>query len=248
MKPVVISLVTVGNLKYSLNFGYLQKWPSALFLIEHGASIGQIPNAQGTENDEWEYPKAQLRKMIRREPSGDITFALINAPLEGNYYMRRLGDNIVVLSLYEMAEIIRDANFTIEDYIIRNIYEIIALFLGNQHTVPDSSSTWSHDEIRGCLFDMNANKSDIIFSMDHPTLCSPCKNRLLSAQIDPHVIPSLTHELKKLEKGTYFRIIEKVKAHPRFYLFITAIVAIFLNLCASLIYDVAKNLVLTSSK
>jgi hypothetical protein len=197
MKPIIISLVTVGNLKYPLDFSYLKNWSSDLFKIDHGAStIGQIPNADGTDNNVWEYPKEQLRKMIRREPSGDITFALINAPLEGNYYMRRLGDNIVVLSLYEMAEIIKDSNFTIENYIIRNIYEVVVLFLGNQRTVPDSSFTWSHDETRGCLFDMNANKSDIIFSMDKPTLCNPCRNRLLSSQIEASVLPSLDNELK----------------------------------------------------
>ncbi|MGC1377626.1 MAG: hypothetical protein WA821_15435 [Anaerolineales bacterium] len=248
MKPIIISLVTVGNLKYPLNFDDLKKWPSALFKIEHGASIGQIPNAQGTDNDEWEYPKEQLRKIIHREPSGDITFALINAPLEGNYFMRRLGDNIVVLSLYEMAEIIRDANFTIENYIIRNVYEIIVLFLGNQRTVPDSSSTWTHDEIRGCLFDMNANKSDIIFSMHNPTLCTQCRNRLLSAQIDSNVIPSLTHELKKLKKEFFFRMIEYVRAHPIWSLVITAATALVLNLLASVIYDLVKYLIMTSSK
>jgi len=202
MKPITISLVTVGNLNYPLDFHYLEKWSSVLFRIEHGGSIGQIPNAQGTDINEWEYPKEQLRQMIHREPSGDITFALINVRLEGNYYMRRLGNNIVVLSLYEMAEIIKYANFTIENYILRNMYEITILFLGNGHTVPDSSFTWAHDEIRGCLFDMNANKSDIIFSMHQPTLCAPCRNRLLSTQMDPNVIPSLTRELRNSRKSS----------------------------------------------
>ena len=248
MKPIIVSLVTVGNLKYPLDFDYLKRWPSALFKIEHGASIGQIPDAQGTANDEWEYPNKQLKKIINREPSGDITFALINAPIEGNYYMRRLGNNIVVLSLYEMAEIIRDANFTLENYVIRNIYEIIVLFLGNQHTVPDSSFTWAHDEIRGCLFDMNANKSDIIFSMHNPSLCTHCTNRLSSNQIDPDVIPSLTRELKKLKKEIFFRIIEYVRAHPIWSLIITASSALVLNLLANVIYDWIKYLTMTSSK
>jgi hypothetical protein len=241
MKPIMISLVTVGNLKYPLNFGYLKSWPSKLFKVSHGVSIGQISNAQGTADNEWAYPKEQLRQMIHREPSGDITLALIDAPLEGNFYMRRLGDDIVVLSLYEMAEIVRDANFTIENYVIRNIYEVIVLFLGNKHTVPDSSFTWSHDEIRGCLFDMNASKPDIIFSMHRPILCVHCKNRLLSTQMDASVLPTLEHELKQLKKELFFRIIDSVRAHPIWSLLITAFTALILNLLANIIYETVKH-------
>jgi hypothetical protein len=95
---------------------------------------------------------------------------------------------------------------------------------------------------------MNANKTDIIFSMDNPTLCTSCRNRLLSSQIDASVLPSLDHELKKLRKELFFTIIGYIRAHPVLSLLITAGTALVLNLLANGIYDWVKYLVTTASK
>ena len=40
--------------------------------------------------------------------------------------MRRISEKICVISLFQMAEIVRDANFTIEQYVLRNIYGLVA--------------------------------------------------------------------------------------------------------------------------
>src|SRR3970040_1255878 len=104
--------------------------------------------------------------------------------------MRRLDDHVAVLSLYEMAEIVRYSGFSLEQFILRNAYELVVLFIGNGKLIPTNYATWAHDEVRGCLFDMNSSKPDIIFSMDRPVLCPACKTRLSSKQIPADLIPT----------------------------------------------------------
>lgn len=181
MHPLKIIIVSLGSLKYPVNMSYLVGWKSQIIKISHGASVGHLPDAEG---DNWEYTCDQLGALVHADNNASFTVALISAPLEDNYYMRRLGDKVAVLSLFEMAEIVRFSDFTIENYILRNIYELAVLYAANGALIPSDTYSWAHDDVRGCLFDMNANKSDIVFSLHQPTLCDGCKARVLSKQVD----------------------------------------------------------------
>ena len=113
MNPIKINLVLLGNLKYPIDIAALEKWKSKIVKIQHGASVGHLPDAEG---DDWDYTDKQLTELLSADNNSDFTLGLINTPLEGNYYLRRLGDRVAVLSLHEMAEIVRYSDFTIEQY------------------------------------------------------------------------------------------------------------------------------------
>ena len=239
MHRLKISLVSLGSLKYPVDIAFLEGWKSQLVTIQHGASIGHLPNAEGSN---WDYTRDQLSALIQADSDASFTLALINAPLEDNYYMRRLGGKVAVLSLFEMAEIVRFSDFTIENYILRNIYELIVLYAANGALIPVDAHSWTHDDVRGCLFDMNANKSDIVFSMHQPTLCNSCRARVLSKQVNSGFLPALDEELLMVKKALYFRMTEWVKTHPLYALAITAFSAVTLNLVASIIFEKTKRL------
>lgn len=234
MRKIRISIVPMGSLKYPVDMAFLENWPSEIITIHHADSIGHLPNAGG---DNWEYTKSQLVRIIRRDEESDITVGLISAPIENNYYMHRLANNVAVLSLYEMAEIVQKANFTLEDYILRNLYELAVLFTAHAKVIPANSYSWPHDDVRGCLFDMNSIKADIIFSMHRPILCHSCRNEVLAAQVDSHFIPALENELSRIRKALFFRIEAWVKGHPLLALSIAATTSVILNLVASLIFE-----------
>lgn len=239
MPSLKISLVSLGSLKYPVNISKVEHWRSRIFTVFHGASVNHLPNAQGQN---WSYPNEQLIELIRSDERADITVGLINAPLEDNYYMRRLDNKIAVLSLYEMGEILGIYNLTIENYILRNLYELAVLYSANGCLFPFDAHSWAHDDVRGCLFDMNASKLDIVFSMHKPILCDQCKGRVLKTQIDPKLLPALNKELPRLTKALYFRISEWVKRHPLYAVCITAVFAIFLNILASIMFEKLKGI------
>lgn len=119
-----ISLVTLGHLKYSLKVKELTEWKSNLLKINQNAQLNHLQDPEG--NDQ-EYLDTQLFELIQADQEADFTVALIGAPLENNYYMRRISEKICVISLFQMAEIVRDANFTIEQYVLRNIYVLVVI-------------------------------------------------------------------------------------------------------------------------
>lgn len=140
-----------------------------------------------------------------------------------------------------MAEIVRYSDFTIEQYVLRNAYELAILFIANGKLMLSGCTTWAHDEVRGCLFDMNANKPDIVFSLHRPKLCQACKTRVSSKQAPSALIPTLESELNRIQKTLYVRIAEWVKSHPIAALFITAGSSVVLNFASSVIFEKAKS-------
>lgn len=238
MNKTKITLISLGNTKFPVSFSDLEGWKSALFDIQHGAAVGQLPNAEG---DDWQYTDAQLKALVHPEHGADFAVGIINAPLEDNYYLRRISDKVAVLSLYEMADIVRYSEFSIEQYILRNVYELAVLFSANRKLIPTDYTTWAHDEVRGCLFDMNSSKTDIIFSMHRPTLCPACTSRVLSKQVPATLIPALHKELPRIQKPLFARMTDWVKQHPLLALLITALSGIALNIIASVIFEKAKR-------
>ena len=207
MGNIKVSIVSLGNLKYPVDFKFLEGWRSDVMTIIHGGSVGHLPNAEG---DDWQYTDEQLYKIVKPDREAAFTLGLINAPLNRNFYHIRISNDVAVLSLYEMADIVRYSEFTIENFILRSTYELLVLYAAYGKLIPSDNEIWSHDEVRGCLFDMNANKSDIVFSLHRPILCPSCKNRLLSKQVQATFLPALEQELPRIQKNLYIRILHWV--------------------------------------
>ncbi|NES75431.1 MULTISPECIES: hypothetical protein [Okeania] len=64
---------------------------------------------------------------------------------------------------------------TIENFIIRNLYEFCSIYLEYARDASLVEYSVAHDETRSCLFDMCGNKADTEF--DHCILKSHSKNR-----------------------------------------------------------------------
>ena len=238
MHPIKISLVSLGNLKYPLNVSLLETWESDILTIKHDASVGHLPNSDGNS---WEYTDSHLHSVLAANDGTDFTVGLTDVRLEDNYYIRRLSDKVAVLSFHEMADIVHYSEFTLEQYILRNLYELAVLSAANGKLIPSDYTTWAHDEVRGCLFDLNSSKTDIIFSLHQPKLCPACKTRVSSRQVPADFVPTLERELLRIKKSLFVRMSEWIKLHPIFALLITATSAVLLNLIASVIFEKAKR-------
>lgn len=236
--PLQIALVTVGGLKQAIDFPKLEKWQSKIIKIQHVSTVPHLPNGEGPG---WCYPDSQIRKLVKPATGADFSVALINAPLAENYYMRRISKNVAVISIYEMAGIIAASGNTLENFILRNIYEMAVIFAANQKLFPDDAHTWAHDDIRGCLFDMNADKFDIVCSMHRPILCRHCETRVATKQIAPDFLATLSRELKRIEKPLFSRMQSWVKRHPIYSIALTAFFGLVVNILANVSTDALKD-------
>lgn len=239
MNPVRISLVTLGSLKQPVDVRSLSRWRSNILAITHGDSVAHLQDAEG---EDWTYTDQQLEKLLAPAAGAEITLGLINARLEGNFYLRRLPQNVAVLSLYEMAEIVQYENFSVDTFILRTAYELAVLFKVEGRIPATGEFSWAHDDIRGCLFDMCSSKGDIVFSLHRPCLCGACRNQVLEKRVDVNLLPSLDKELRRIHKTLFFRLTDWIKVHPVLTLALTTFLALAVNLASSALFEKAKRI------
>jgi hypothetical protein len=238
MRPVTITLVTQGNLKYPLNLEFIQNWGTKLFRITGIERIESLPNSTFVPSG---YSDQELTTIFAPSDRSDITFAIVGAQLELNFYARIIPSGVVVLSLYEMGDILDREKHTVETFVIRCLYALVLTYVECDRSLGlRRALQLHHDETRGCLYDFNQSKAEIVRSLDRPKLCADCLARLGHAQVDATFVPALLTELKRIRKGRYYRILDWAKRNPIKALLLATLWAIALHMAASFAYDLCK--------
>ena len=233
-----IQLIKIGQIRARIDYSSIENWESKFFEIGVTTEVSQIKVDHFS--DDYEFPNAKLEGILKHNPQCDLTVGIIDQPIEGNYYMHRLDDHTAVVSLHEIKDILLLENIPIENFILRCIYEMVVFFYEGAGAIGDKVYKLPHHETRGCLFDMNVFKSDIVFSSIRPTICSACEARLNTKPLPPKFIQTIKSEIKRLDKTLYYRMTDFTKSHPLLSILITAIFAVILNLIANVIYDLFK--------
>jgi hypothetical protein len=232
MNKVKIRLIQLGYPPIALTKAV--RWKSKFFEIDMGVyHRSDLPDSDGTD---WSYSKKLLSKIIGNGRESDITIGVIDKPIEANYYLHRLSEKTCVLSLYEMSGILAKENIPPEMFLIRNIYEVITLYFEFGGRIKSDAYTAHHEDTRGCLFDFNAIKSDIIASTKHVGLCSECSARLSQKKLPFGFVDGLEAELKRIKKPLVFRVIDFVKEHPIWSLGISLVISVSVNVVSNYIY------------
>lgn len=234
MKRVKIKIIVLGYLKHTINWARIISWRSDLFAVSFPSTIELLPNADGVE---WDYSDDQLSGIVRSDKDHDVTVGIINATLEDNFYLRRLSENTCVLSLADTGEILKSNNLELENFIIRNLYEIFAVFEAFRHEIPPDVYSIAHDETRCCLFDMCPNKNDIVYSNQLVRLCEQCRTKLKEKGVSAETVKTIQNEVSRIRKRLFFRLRDFVVLHPLLSIFISLLVALLVNLVANAIFE-----------
>lgn len=174
--------------------------------------------------------------------------AIVNVPIEENWYSRRLGNNQIVFTFHQIKEFLSEENIPLENVILRVLYAYTLLYRRAGNKIPGfgEAPSFTHDDTRGCLFDMNGIKSDLVESCDTPIICDECQERLRKERVSRETINAAKNEIKGIKKYLYFRAADFVKRHPVAALLMSSAFAVLLgiagSLVASFIYDAIKAL------
>lgn len=231
---IKIKIIVLGNLPFELNLKKIENWESKLFEISKSEKYSLNGNSDGYS---WEYTDSNISKTIPDKFSEDILFAITNVPLESNYYSRRLSENRVCITTHEMSDILKESNIPIENLILRLIYSYFLAYKYFNDSLPTSQefSSLTHDETKGCLFDMNGIKKDVIHSTNNPILCSSCQEKLRKNKVSENIITFSQDEIKSIKKDVYYRIIDFIKKHPILSFLGSALLAVILGIIGSLV-------------
>jgi hypothetical protein len=245
MPKVRVKIITLGRLPPHVDLEKINSWRSQVFEI-----AGPVENQDIRRNSDgmgWEFSDALLSDEISVDPTVGFVFVLTSIPLEMNWYSRRIGRNRVVLTFHEVKDFLRQENIPLENLVLRVLYAYTLVFLRSGNKIPDyvDAQSYAHDETRGCLYDMNGVKSDIVESCVAPVICGECQEKMRVQRVSNNTILAAQNELKKIRKDAYFRAADFVRRSPLSALAISSIFALLIgtagSIFASYIYEVISK-------
>ena len=234
MQKVTIRVSVLGQLPPDFDLKALLRWKSSVFSVSNSAETYHLDD--DAEGIDWDYTDDQLERYLKLPFSEDFQLILVNVPLKYNWYVRRLTGNRAVFTFHEIADILRQNHIPLKNVVLRVLYALTLVYRRYENRVPagTESTDYTHDETRGCLFDMNASKRDIIYSCHQPRLCDACVTVHKNAQISNEQIGAVQKEIRHIKKPLFNRLTEFVRQHPILSFLISMLIALVVGTTGSL--------------
>ena len=241
MRKLDIRIVILGHLPYSVDLHKVLKYKSSIFNII--GPIGNISIISNSDIEYWGYSDKNIQRQVPQRESEDILIAITSVPLEGNYYVRGFSNNTVCITYHEIAEILTFSNIPLHNFILRVLNSAALIYKRCGNSIPSINqlTKFTHDETRGCIFDMNGIKTDIVYSLDKPQLCPSCLFDLennLPHRLEKNLLSSVQEDLKKISKPFYYDILDWIKCYPIAAFLASSSIAIILGIVGSLIASI----------
>lgn len=225
MEKLRISVAVIGHIPAEFDKRKIVSWKSELFSIL--GTIESYSFTKASDGPNWEFSDKALEEIVPTRFSGDFLVALVNVPLEDNWYSRRLSNNRIIFTFYELKQILDFSNVPLENVVLRILYAYTLYYKrnGGRIRVDGELINFTHDDTRGCLFDMNGVKTDIIYSCHEPIVCPGCAEGLKRDKVSAETIARAQKEIQRIRKPLYYRIAGFIKRHPIWSLVISAVSA-----------------------
>jgi hypothetical protein len=246
MPKIRIKVIALGHLPLAFDKEKIRAWKSDVFEIVDDIDTYSLRKDSDLRN--WEYSDTLISGEMPQniQQAADFCIALVSVPLQDNWYARRLTDNRIIMTFHQMEDVLRYANIPLANIVLRALYSYSLLFLSSDRKIPNYHEVrdYTHDETRGCLFDMNGLKYDIVASCDSPKVCSDCVQKLKNKRVPDGTVIAVTKEIRDIKMDYYFRVMRFVKAHPIVsFVFSTVfalLVGVVASVAASFVYEAVK--------
>ena len=237
-KKIKIRIVTLGTVPYDLDLVKIAGWSSSIF--ENVSPVENFSLNSDSDGENWQFTDKNLSDHLPDNEGEDFFVALTNVPLQLNWYSRRVRDNYIVFTFNEIADYLRFNNIPLENVVYRLLYAYSLVYIENRKKIPscDEYTNFTHDETKGCIYDMNGLKYDIINSCDSPMICDACSHRLASSGVSTSQIERVKKELSNVRKDPYYRITDWVSKHPVLSLGIATLWAFMIGLLTNYISNI----------
>ena len=231
-----IKIIRLGHIDKIINFEIINNISSELFTITENINIPNLPASNGNSHSlNIVYSIEEVHSILDNIQFDGLCIALMDYRFNDNFYMHRIDFNKVCISITGVEEILQRKNISLENFILKNIYEIISLYQHFSASLPEEIYEFVHSDTRGCLFDLNGDKLDIIYNTENPKICNDCRNKLNQKKMIN--IDVLEKELLSIKKPLITFIELFIKENPLTSMAITFLVSIPINLLSSYIWS-----------
>lgn len=238
-----IKLIIIGHSDRAVDFNSIRKYKSKFFKFSDIERISNLPNPEKDDGYlDVVYSKDEITKLLNNIHFDGLCLAVMNYEFDDNFYMHRIASNKVCISISGIEELLSEKDISIENFIIKNTYETFIFYKILQNLTDNNEVyTFIHNDTRGCLFDMNGDKRDIIYNTESPMICYECKGKISQKSIPDNFISDIQKELTKINKPLLKKIEIFIKKYPLLSVLVTFIFSTFINLISNWIWDLIKN-------
>ena len=235
MKKTTITIIKVGYTDRLLNLKKIKKWKSDIFEIFDPVEIQSLKlPLEDQVSDGYldiKFTRESMEKFILSSGgnlnlTSDFVVPITSYRFTDNFFMHRITNNIVSISIYGISKILEREKIPLENFIIKQLYEICALkriFTDISYKNKETYSIY-HKDTRGCLFDLNGDRTDIIYNTEKPILCNSCKTKFDEKGMPKGQISILEKELKRLQKPFIVKVEKHIRRHPLLSIVISALI------------------------
>jgi hypothetical protein len=242
MNKLKLCIVVLGHSNKLFNIKKIKTWKSDIFEVKSIQKVENLPiNNIGDSYLNQRYYPEQFQSILVCPTDCDIVIGVMAYQFFDNFYLHLIKEKCAVVSLFGISEILARKNISMENFILKQFYEICTLI----HAIPNLSQEkdaydFIHLDTRGCLFDMNGDTQDIIYNTEKPKICDECMGNLQRRQIEENIIIKIKKEMKRIKKQKVLEIELFVRKYPLLSLFVWGVVAISLNILASFLWEMIR--------
>jgi len=230
----LIQVIVIGTLPNRLNLKKIKKWKSEIFEIK--SEINEFSLNEDSDEYGWSFSDDLILRQIPKNILDDFVLVVVNLPLTDNWYSRRIADNVIVFSYYQIKDILEEANIPLENIILRLLYTYTLLHYGRgiiKKALTDTNFT--HDETKGCIYDMNGLIYDVVESCHAPIICDVCIMRMHKEKVPKGVIARARKEIKRIRREWVYTASDFIRLHPYLSIIITTLYGISLGIIGSIL-------------
>lgn len=229
---VNIKLVIIGHSDKIVKFDAIKQHKSNFFRYSDIVRINNLPDPQKDDGYlDVVYSEQELALIMDDIEFDGLCFAIMNYSYDDGFYLHRVGHNKACLSIYGLEGILSSKKISIENFIIKNIYEVF-IFYNIFKNITEDEKIYKviHNDTRGCLFDMNGDKSNIIYNTEKPIICDECKGKISRYPISKNFLKEIEKELSKIDKPYVKKVENFIAEYPLVSLLSTFIFSTVINL------------------
>ena len=242
MSKISVKLIMIGHIEKIIDFDLIQKHSSKFFAIEELHRICDLPVP--TRDDGYldvVYSAEEMKNILSNITHDGLCIGVMNYKYDDNFYMHRIDDNKVCISVAGLEEILKRKDISLENFILKNIYEIYIFYKVLGSTLSDKVYDFVHDDTRGCLFDLNGDKSDIIYNTEKPIICNECQSKINKQAIPSDFINQLESELKKITKPMFKSLELFIRKYPLLSISATIMFSTTINILSSYLWKLIEG-------
>jgi len=234
-----VKLIIIGHSDRVVNFDSIKKYKSKFFNFSDIDRIDSLPNPQ--KNDGYYdvvYTKDEIKSIMENINFDGLCVAVMNYGFNDNFYMHRIDRNKVCISIFGLENILNKKNISIENFIIKNTYEMF-IFYTILRNLTDTNEVYQfvHNDTRGCLFDMNGDKRDIVYNTEKPKICDECRSKISRKPIPKNFLEDIQNELSNIDKPLIKKVENFIAKYPLFSVLMIFLFSTLINLFSSWLWD-----------